>query len=84
VAHVTEHRQKHQSYRGGSAICFLSNRPLWAAWSDLIQKIQDCSSDVQPSTARSHSALQTAGNHSMAEADGDTASMTGQRSAKLL
>ncbi|DBB15465.1 TPA: deoxyribonuclease II activity, variant 3 [Trebouxia sp. C0006] len=77
-------RQKHQSYRGGSAICFLSNRPLWAAWSDLIQKVQDCSSDVQPSTARSHSALQTAGNHSMAEADGDTASMTGQRSAKLL
>lgn len=62
-------RQEHQGYRGGSATCFLGNRPLWAAWSDLVQKTQDCSSDAQPSTTKQHSALQTLEDHNMAEAD---------------
>ncbi len=69
MAHATDHRQEHQGYRGGSAICFLGNRPLWAAWSDLVQKTQDCSSDVQPAASLQYSALQTAGNHNATEAD---------------
>ncbi len=43
-------RQEHQGYRGGSAICILHNMPLWAAWSALIQKTQDCSPNIQPCT----------------------------------
>lgn len=60
-------RQEHQGYRGGSAICLLGNRPLWAAWLNLIQKTQDCSSDVQPAALSQHTALQT--NHNVIEAE---------------
>ncbi|KAL3136087.1 deoxyribonuclease II activity protein [Trebouxia sp. C0010 RCD-2024] len=36
-------RQVHQAYRGGGAVCFVANLPLWSAWADLVQSTEKCS-----------------------------------------